>query len=141
MIINIDESWLDYSDYRRMKWRVKGTSNSVAKKQVAPRISMIMALDTLGNVYASFTQVNTDSKVMALYLRELAKVLDKERRGWRNDTVMLLDGASYHWSGDTLAIMKKLKLPVMSLAPHSYNCAPCELLFAAVKATHLNVDQ
>ena len=55
MVTNIDESWLDYTDYRRMKWAVIGTSNSVAKKQVVPRISMIMALDTLGNIYASFT--------------------------------------------------------------------------------------
>ena len=55
VVINIDESWLDYTDYRRMKWAVIGTSNLVAKKQVSPRISMIMALDTIGKVYASFS--------------------------------------------------------------------------------------
>ena len=49
----------------------------MAKKQVQPRISMLLGLDTLGNIYASFTQVNTDSKVKSLYLRELVKLLDK----------------------------------------------------------------
>ena len=79
IILNIDESWVDTMDYRRMKWRAFGTTNSVAKKQVAPRISMIMALDTLGNLYASFTQVNTDSNIMAIYMRDLVRHLDKER--------------------------------------------------------------
>ena len=140
VVLNIDESWLDQTDYRRMKWCVKGKSNSVARKQVQPRISMIMAFDTLGNLYASLTQVNTDSKVMAIYLLELTKVLDKERRGWRRNTVLLMDGAPYHMSGDTLAVMKSLQLPIMFLGPHSYSCAPCELLFASLKATHMNTE-
>ena len=140
VVLNIDESWLDQTDYRRRKWCVRRTSNSIARKQVQPRISMIMAFDTLGNLYASLTQVNTDSKIMAIYLIELVKVLDRERKEWRKDTVMLLDGAAYHMSGDTLATMKSLRIPVMFLGPHSYNCAACELLFAALKSTHLNVD-
>ena len=55
--------------------------------------------------------------------------------------MLLLDGASYHMSGDTLAVMKSLELPVMFLGPHSYNAAACELLFAALKATHLNIER
>ena len=77
---------------------------------------------------------------MSLYLRELAKLLDKERRGWRKKVVLLLDGAPYHVSSEALAVMKELDLPVCFLGPHSYNCAPAELLFAALKSTHLNVE-
>ena len=62
-----------------MKWRPYGSTNSVAKKQVTPRISMIIGFDTLGNIYASFTQANTDSKIMAIYIRQLVKKLDKDR--------------------------------------------------------------
>ena len=29
-ILNIDETWLGMSDFRRMKWRAKGSTNSVA---------------------------------------------------------------------------------------------------------------
>ena len=32
IILNIDESWLDRMDYRRMKWMAYGSTNSVAKK-------------------------------------------------------------------------------------------------------------
>ena len=31
-ILNLDETWLSMSDFRKMKWRVKGTKNSVPKK-------------------------------------------------------------------------------------------------------------
>ena len=49
-IINIDETWLGMSDFRRMKWQYRGKPNSVAKKQIQPRISMIVGLDTNGTV-------------------------------------------------------------------------------------------
>ena len=51
VIINIDETWLGATDYRRMMWGVRGTSNSLQKKQLTPRISMIVAIDTSGNSY------------------------------------------------------------------------------------------
>lgn len=77
-------------------------------KQVTPRISTIMGIDTLGNIYASFTQVNTDSKIMAIYLRELTKKLDKERPDWRTNTVITMDNAPWHVSTETLSAMKAL---------------------------------
>ena len=43
-----------------------------------PRISLIMALFSDGRLYSSITQVNTDSTIMSLYIRELVKSLDKE---------------------------------------------------------------
>jgi hypothetical protein len=36
-----------------MKWQVPGTTNSVAKLEIAPRITVILGLDSLGNVYLS----------------------------------------------------------------------------------------
>ena len=50
-VINVDETWLGMTDFRRMKWREKGTTNSVPAKQVASRISMIVAFDTKGSVF------------------------------------------------------------------------------------------
>ena len=83
-------------DYRRYSWCDKDKVNSNARKQVTPRISLIMAIDNLGNMYAAMTQVNTDSDVMALYLVYLVKQLDIERPRWRRDTILMLDGALYH---------------------------------------------
>ena len=60
-VINGDETWLGMSDFRRMRWEIPGLPNSVAKKQVTPRISMIAALDTSGAVYMSLMQSNSNS--------------------------------------------------------------------------------
>jgi hypothetical protein len=51
VFINIDETWLGMSDLRRMKWQQPGTTNSIPKIEIAPRITMILGLDTLGNIY------------------------------------------------------------------------------------------
>ena len=34
VFLNIDETWIGMSDFRRMKWQVPGTTNSVAKLEV-----------------------------------------------------------------------------------------------------------
>ncbi len=67
-VINVDETWLGMTDFRKMKWQQRGDSNSVPQKQVAPRISMIVGLDTHGSVYLTLVQANSNSKIMELYL-------------------------------------------------------------------------
>ena len=47
-ILNVDETWLGMSDFRRRKWQAAGSTNSVPHLQITPRISMISALDTQG---------------------------------------------------------------------------------------------
>ena len=53
--LNIDETWLGMSDYRRMKWREHGTTNSVPTVLLSPRISMIVGVDSLGNSFVTLT--------------------------------------------------------------------------------------
>ena len=54
-IINVDESWINQTNFTRMKWQVKGTTNSMPVKGVAPRISMIMAMFSNGLVLGCLT--------------------------------------------------------------------------------------
>ena len=54
-VINIDESWLGMEDFRRMKWQAPGTRNSLAKKNWAPRISLLLAFDNFGESYVSLS--------------------------------------------------------------------------------------
>jgi hypothetical protein len=96
--LNIDETWLGMSDFRRMKWREYGSTNGVPTLALSPRISMIVGLDTLGNSYVTLTQSNSNSRIMEIYFLALVKKLDKIKPTWRNKTVILLDGASYHRS-------------------------------------------
>ena len=52
-ILNIDETWLGMSDFRRMKWQPPNSKNSVSALSMAPRVSMIVAVDTDGEVFFS----------------------------------------------------------------------------------------
>ena len=54
-IINIDESWLNETNYTRMMWCPPSTPATMTSKSVAPRIALIAALDNDGKVYFSLT--------------------------------------------------------------------------------------
>ena len=71
-ILSVDESWLSDSMFIRKKYNQSGTSNSVEEQVIQPRISIIGAVDTEGDVYLSLTQVNTNSEIMKLFLSKLA---------------------------------------------------------------------
>ena len=53
VIINIDESWIGMSDFRKYKWSLPNSTNSIRRLQIIPRISLILALDSTGKVYFS----------------------------------------------------------------------------------------
>ena len=125
-------------DFRRMKWQAPSTTNSVAKLQMQPRISMILGLDSRGRVYVSLVQSNSNVKIMEIFFHSLVRVLDKERKDWRQDTVILIDNARYHSAVGTIKVFKALRIPIMFTGPHSYDAAPCELFFAAFKRADIN---
>ena len=75
---------------------------------------------------------------MALFLNSLVKKLDSETPGWQEDTVFLLDNASYHTSDETRAVFRTLGLKILFSGPYSYSAAPVELLFGGLKNGELN---
>ena len=99
---------------------------------------MILSLDSRGQVYVSLLQSNSNVKVMEIFFHSLVRVLDKERKGWREDTVILLVNARYHSAIGTIKVFKALRIPIMFTGPHSYDAAPCELFFAAFKRADIN---
>ena len=78
----MDETWLGMSDFRRRKWRPHRHTNSVAHLDIAPRVSMIVACDSLGEVFLSLLQVNSNSQSMELFFKHLIATLDRLRPGW-----------------------------------------------------------
>ena len=73
---------------------MKGSTNSVPAFSLAPRVSMIVATDSLGNIYFSLLQSNNDQSTFSIFIQRLVLKLDEERPEWRRNTVMLVDGAS-----------------------------------------------
>ena len=95
-IINVDQTWLNGTRFVRRIWAPVDAPATVTDKQVAPRLSLIAALDTEGKIWFALTQANTDSDVMVTFLRRLMEQLDRERPGWQEDTTILLDNAAWH---------------------------------------------
>ena len=118
IICNLDESWLGMSDFRRMKWQFPGTNNSVGAFQVTPRVSILTAIDSIGNSYIALAQSNSNESMMSLFWKSLVKKLDKQRPNWRRNTIWTLDGAAYHSGEASLKLLRQLRIPVMMTGPH-----------------------
>ena len=121
-----------------MKWRKKGQTNSVTEKKITPRISVIAAIDTEGEVYMSLSIITTDADSFRLFVQKLSSKLNAERPGWKRDTVVLLDNAPYHSCKLTREYFAHHGIKTMYTAPYSYSGVPVELFFAALKSTNLN---
>ena len=137
-VLNIDETWVAMTDFRRMKWCRIGRPNSVPKKNVTPRISMITALDSNGLLYVTLVQANSNSSMMQLYFSHLIKLMNAKNANWRNDYIILLDNASYHTSEVMMEFFNKYQVPIIFTGPHSYSAAPIELFFAHFKRADIN---
>ena len=75
---------------------------------------------------------------MLTFLIHLIEKLDLERPSWRDDTIILLDGARYHTGSNIREYLRKLELEIIWSAPYSFSTAPIELLFGALKFGELN---
>jgi hypothetical protein len=115
------------TDFRRCKWRPHRHTNSVAKLGVAPRVSLIVALDTRGRIYWALLQANSNSKVMRIFFHHLAKMLEAECADYKDRYILQIDNAPYHSSSATMRLFRSLGLPVIFTGPHSYDAAPCEV--------------
>jgi hypothetical protein len=138
-VINIDESWLNDTNFARKKWKAHGTTNSVLGHQVNPRISMIGAVDTEGNAYISLLQTNNNNAIIKLFLSHLVGVLDKDDKDWRKNTVLLFDGAEYHTSSEVQDHLRRLGANYLFTGPRSYDAATCEPFWAYLKSRDLNL--
>ena len=100
-VINIDESWVPETNYNRSMWCPKNTPCTITDKFMSPRLALITALDTDGNVYFALTHSNTDSNVMLLFISGLVNILNQETPDWISKSVLLFDNAKYHCSEET----------------------------------------
>lgn len=116
--LNIDETWLGMSDFRRRKWQAPGTTNSVVAFQMAPRVTMMVAVDSIGNLYFALSQSNSNQNTFGLFIRQLVLTLDRERPNWRRDTLITLDGARYHRTDEIVKLFTTLDIPVAMLGPY-----------------------
>ena len=98
-------------------WRIHKSTNSMKNPLVNPRVSLIAGIDTEGHLYLSLVQANTNNDVMRAFLQWLARRLDSERKNWRSNTIIQLDGASYHLCKETKGTLEQLGMSVIYSGP------------------------
>ena len=64
--------------------------------------------------------------------------LKKQDKDWKERTVFLLDGASYHRSKETRNYLKNSGVKVVIGGPYAFSAAPVEHFFSALKSVDLN---
>ena len=105
------------------------------------KVNIITAISSEGYVWLALTQCNTDEKVMQMFLSRLAQVLTKQYGvRWREEIVIVMDGASYHRSAETKSCCSHLGMKIVLSAPYSYASAAAELWFAHFKKGDFNKD-
>ena len=137
-VLNIDESSIGQSAFNRKSWGIEGFRNAHDVKTLGHRLSLISAVDTLGQVYFAISQSIVDSSVFSAFLIRLVAVLDAEDPAWRESTVIVLDNATYHSSDETKEVLQALFIPTLFTGPYGYDGSPCEKLFAQFKYGDFN---
>ena len=133
-VINIDEANLSKTNFVRQAWQIRGKTLRPFKNP------LIAAVDNLGASYFSVSQTVNNSRTFSTFLQRLVLILDAEDPDWRDETILVLDGALTHRSEETRRAMAALKVPVMIAGPYGFDGSPCEKLFALLKVGELNPD-
>ena len=66
-VINVDESWLNTTAFKRHSWTKAGKGNARPTKELSTRVAILAAIDNRGKAYLSLSTANTDSSVMLAF--------------------------------------------------------------------------
>ena len=78
----------------------------------------------------ALTVTNTDSDVLCMFLKKLFEKIELERPDFRQNTILLIDGAPYHRSDETHNFLCNLGVETVMGGPYGYQAAPIESFFA-----------
>ena len=70
-IINVDQTWLNESSFVRRVWAPRGGESNMTMSTIMPRVSLIAAIDTDGQVWFTLSHSTTDSDFMTLFFMHL----------------------------------------------------------------------
>ena len=66
-VINVDESWINTTAFKRHAWTKAGKGNARPTKELSTRVAILAAIDNRGKAYLSLSTANTDSCVMLAF--------------------------------------------------------------------------
>ena len=97
-ILNVDEANLNQATFVRKGWGISAAAMRHVTKPLGYRLTLTAGVDTNGRSYFAVSQQGNESRLFGTFLLRLASCLDAEDPDWRENTILLLDGCSYHRS-------------------------------------------
>ena len=101
-------------------------------------MNIIAGISNYGDTLYTNNHGLTNYQTFLLFLLKVCEYLDAIDKGWRNDTIIMLDNAPYHRGTSIMKELELLKIPVMYLGPYHFRMAPIEVLFSFIKSHDLN---
>ena len=138
VLVSLDESWLAEADMRNRCWAARSGANSIMSRDFGANISILMAMASDGRCYSALSHANTNADTFRMFLWRLIGRLAEEDRAWRDNTVIVHDGATYFRSETVEKFIQQQGIPTITLAPYGYNISPAELYFAQLKSGNIN---
>ena len=133
VIINVDESILDETDFRRKGWSKIGAEAKTIHSQRLEKVSIIGGVSNRGELYYSINLGNNNKERFWYFLVKLCARLNQQDRNWRLKTIISFDNAPYHRSRWIIDKYETFRLPIMFLGPYQFSMAPMEMVFAYIK--------
>ena len=132
-LVFYDETWFDKFNYIRYEWTDRGEPARGLEKPACPRITVVAAVDSDGNKYASITQSNSTRYTTQVYLFQLITLLEKEDNDFRDKTILVFDGATHHLTADVRALLQLMNVQYCVTSPFSPQLCPVETYNAFMK--------
>ena len=100
------------------------------KTNVKERLNLILCVSNSKVIAKKFTKNPVDSKVFIEFLDDLVKELSEEEK---RNTIIVMDNATFHISGDVVNFFKNNKLKGLTICPYRSSFNMIELTFRYVK--------
>jgi hypothetical protein len=138
VVINIDESIITQTDYRKYSWMLPKTNTLQLKSDRMGQVSLIMGVASDGRLFFTANRGSNNGSTVFLFLKKLAAQLDLENPEWRDTTILLLDNAPYHRGNKLKDKLKEVNIPLAYLGPYQFKMAPIEICFGFIKKFDVN---
>ena len=132
-LVNIDEVIFSKSTKINYSWIRKGRSKFWNNISFSGSLSLIWAITSNGDWFASNLITTHNSKTFVEYISQLMKWLTEDLKIAENRIVMILDNSPVHKSKISLERLNELGWRIWFLSAYSPDFVPIELLFNTLK--------
>ena len=133
-IVNIDESSFNRDIKKEYSWLPRGVTSSIVNQIYSGSKSLISAFWSDGEYVWALLDETVNSDWFQWFLCVIKYFLKIRKINALEDSIIMLDNASYHTSSITKEVMENIGINIFFLPPYSPVLAPVEQFFKLSKS-------